>query len=223
MKFKLIIPASGTGSRYSRSTGSKIPKQFLKLHGKEILALTLTRFHSIKEIDEIAIAARKEYIPRVAGIVNRNRFCKVKKIIEGGASRQDSVYAALAALECSSYDIIIIHDAVRPFISRKKIRELIEAVKKHKAVVPGIRISDTVKRTGNNDFITETVDRKNLWSIQTPQLFRYDILKKSFEKARKKNLTGTDESMVVEKAGYKVKIIEGEKSNIKITTRQDLI
>jgi 2-C-methyl-D-erythritol 4-phosphate cytidylyltransferase len=222
MKFKLIIPASGTGSRYSHSAGSKTPKQFLKIQGKEVLASTLAGFHSIKEIDEIIIATRREFIDKVNRIVRDNKLFKVKHIAKGGATRQDSVYASLITLKCDPGDIIIIHDAVRPYISRKKIMEMMEAAKKYKAVIPGIMVSDTIKRTGRNNYITETIDRKNLWSIQTPQFFRYDILKDSFEKANKNNFKGTDESMIVEMAGYNVKIIEGEKSNIKITTKEDL-
>jgi len=218
LKVKVIIPASGSGERF----GSKIPKQFLKIEGKEIIAHTLEKFNSIKLTDEIIISTKLEYFVKISAILKKYNLRKVKKIVEGGMRRQDSVYNALINLECEKDDLILIHDAVRPFISKKKITELIKAAEKEDSVIPGMPVPETVKRVDAENIVTETIDRKNVWTIQTPQVFRYDILRKSFEKAYYENFTGTDESAIVENAGYKVKVIEGEKANVKITYREDI-
>ena len=218
MKVKVIIPASGSGERF----GSRIPKQFLKIEGKEIIAQTIDKFSSIGSIDEIIVSTKLEYFVRISTILRRYNFRKVSKIVEGGKRRQDSVYNALINLDCSDDDIILIHDAVRPFISRKKITELIQAAGKEKCVILGLPVNETIKRTDKKNIITETLDRNNVWAIQTPQAFRYDILLKSFEKAVKDNFTGTDEAAIVENAGFRVKVMMGEKGNVKITFREDL-
>lgn len=218
MKIKVIIPASGSGVRF----GGKIPKQFLKIKGKEIIAHTIEKFNSIKLIDEIIISTQPENFAKVSSIIKKYNFTKVKKIVEGGKRRQDSVYNALLASESGSDDLIIVHDAVRPFVSKGKIIEIIKEVMKEKCVILGLPVAETVKRVNGKKFVEETIDRNNLYSIQTPQAFQFDILKKSFQKAYKENFNGTDESSVVENAGYKVKVIDGEKGNIKITTKGDL-
>ncbi|MEO6694454.1 MAG: 2-C-methyl-D-erythritol 4-phosphate cytidylyltransferase [Ignavibacteria bacterium] len=218
MKIKVIIPATGTGTRY----GGKIPKQFLKIEGKEIIAHTIEKFHSIISIDEIIISSKKEYFDRIKKIIKRNNFFKVKKLTEGGKLRQDSVYSGLSDLKCSDEDLIIIHDAVRPFIGKKKITELIKTALKENCVILGLQVNETIKKVNSKNIIEKTVSREGLWSIQTPQIFRYGILKKSFEKAMNDKFVGTDESAIVEYSGYKVKVIEGERDNIKITVKADI-
>ena len=218
MKVKVIIPASGSGERF----GSKIPKQFLKIEGKEIIALTLEKFNSIKLIDEIIISTKLEYFVKISAILKKYNLRKVSKIVEGGKRRQDSVYNALITSESDYDDMLLIHDAVRPFISKKKIMELIKAAEKEKCVILGLPVNETIKRTDKNNIITETIDRDNVWAIQTPQAFRYDILLKSFEKAYEENFTGTDEAAIVENAGFRVKVMMGEKTNVKITYREDV-
>ena len=218
MKVKVIIPASGSGERF----GSKIPKQFLKIEGKEIIAHTLEKFNSIKLIDEIIISTKLEYFVKISAILKKYNLRKVSKIVEGGKRRQDSVYNALITSESDYDDMLLIHDAVRPFISKKKIMELIKAAEKEKCVILGLPVNETIKRTDKNNIITETIDRDNVWAIQTPQAFRYDILLKSFEKAYEENFTGTDEAAIVENAGFRVKVMMGEKTNVKITYREDV-
>lgn len=218
MSIKVIIPASGSGTRF----GGNIPKQFMKIEGKEILAHAISAFHQIRSIDEIIIATKQEYFEKIKLIIRKNNFFKISRIVEGGKMRQDSVFRALMNLDCSENDFILVHDAVRPFVSRDKILELIKEVKKHNCVILGLPVSETLKKIDKKNYVEKTIDRENVWSIQTPQAFRYDILKKSFEKAYKDNFTGTDESSLAEYSGYKVKVIEGEKKNIKITLKADL-
>jgi 2-C-methyl-D-erythritol 4-phosphate cytidylyltransferase len=218
MSYYLIIPASGSGVRFSGNT----PKQFVRANGKEIIAHTIGRFNSSNFIDQIIIATKKKFFDKLIKITFENNFNKIYKIVEGGERRMDSVYNALMNLNCKKDDFIIIHDAVRPFVSEKLVSRLIKETKKHKAVIPGILISDTVKRTDKNFIVKATVPRENLYGIQTPQVFRYDVLVKSFEKAYADNYTGTDEAAIVEYSGYKIKLIEGEIPNIKITRKEDL-
>jgi len=218
MKHILIIPASGSGVRF----GSKTPKQFLKIEGKEILAHTIAKFHSLKIIDEIYISTQPVYFNLIKKIISKNNFKKVCCIVEGGTTRQASVFNALNIVKAKPGDIIIVHDSVRPFASKKLIEKLIKETHKAEAVIPGLQVSDTVKRTDKKNIIRATLPREELWTVQTPQMFKYDIIKKSFDKAVKKKFTGTDEASVVEFAKYPVKIVEGEKQNIKITTKEDL-
>jgi 2-C-methyl-D-erythritol 4-phosphate cytidylyltransferase len=218
MSFYVIIPASGSGKRFA----GKTPKQFIKISGKELIAHTLEKFNSIRGIDSIVIAAQKIFFDKLIKIVFENNISKVIKIVEGGEKRMDSVYNALMNLNCRKSDFILIHDAVRPFVSADLINRIIIEAKKFKSVIPGIIISDTVKRTDNKLIVQNTIPRENLYRIQTPQIFRYDILVKSFEKAYRDNYIGTDEAAIVEHAGYKIKITEGEDSNIKVTVKEDL-
>ncbi|HRE40111.1 MAG TPA: 2-C-methyl-D-erythritol 4-phosphate cytidylyltransferase [Ignavibacteria bacterium] len=221
MKHFVIIPASGSGSRF----GGKTPKQFLKLppHSKEVLYYTIKKFHDLKIIDEIIISTNPSYFNKIKKIISDNNFNKIKKIVAGGETRQISVYNALYILKnCDSSDKIIVHDAVRPFISKNKILELIRLSHKFKSLVPALKINDTLKNVDKNGYISDTVNRENIWRIQTPQIFNYSEIFKCMTKAIKNNFDGTDESSVVSEFGSKVKITEGEVTNIKITTKDDL-
>ncbi|CAN5606957.1 hypothetical protein BH10BAC5_BH10BAC5_22130 [soil metagenome] len=218
MSVKVIIPASGKGKRF----GGKISKQFLKIDGKEILAHSIEKFNSMKEVDEIIIAAGRENIECVKKIVTKYKLNKVSVIVMGGKERQDSVYNALKLLTCKDSDIVMIHDAVRPFVSTKLIKEIILQAKKSKNVIPGIKVSDTLKRTDNKNNIKDTISRENVWAVQTPQAFNYKLLMNAFSKAYKNGFYGTDEAALMEKYGYEVKVIQGESGNVKITVKEDM-
>ena len=214
----MIIPSSGTGSRF----GSKIPKQFHKINGTEILALTLSKFHKLKSVDEIIVSVHKNFMTKTIKLIDKYGFYKVKKIVVGGKQRQNSVYNALINLRCNKKDIVIIHDAVRPFISVKKIKEIIKETRKYRGVILGLPVSDTLKMISNGNVIKQTVKRDNIWTAQTPQAFEYELIMKAFSKAAKNGFKGTDESSLVEHSGFKVKIIKGEPGNVKITLKEDL-
>jgi 2-C-methyl-D-erythritol 4-phosphate cytidylyltransferase len=218
MSYYVIIPASGSGIRFT----GKIPKQFIKIEGKELITLSLEKFNSNQNIDSIVISTQKKFFDKLIRLVFENSIGKVAKIVEGGERRMDSVYNALMNLNCKKNDFIIVHDAVRPFVSANLINRLIKATKNFNAVIPGLLINDTVKKTDKNYIVKCTIPRENLFGIQTPQIFRYDILIKSFEKAYRDNYIGTDEAALVEYAGYKIKLIDGETTNIKITVKEDL-
>ena len=224
MQYKVIIPASGVGTRFGGTT----PKQFIKLGQppREVLAYTIGKFHSMKQISEIVIATHRDFIPRVKKIVKQNSFTKVSSVVAGGKTRQESVHNALKAMDCGKNDTVLVHDAVRPFITRKKIAEILTEMKRHTAVIPGLKINDTLKIVGKkasrNNYVAGTAPRDNIWRVQTPQAFRYGLLMKAYEIAAKDKFTGTDEASLIEHANFKVKIIEGERTNIKITTKDDL-
>lgn len=218
MNFYVIIPASGIGKRF----GSKIPKQFVKINGVDILSIVLNRFNSCKKIKSIFISTKKEYILKVKNICIKNNFDKVGLIITGGKLRQDSVYNALKMIDCNDDDRIIVHDAVRPFLSKKLLEKLIDESKKYDCVVPGIKLTNTIKKTDEKGNVLETISRENLWSIQTPQIFNYSKLIKAFEISNKDGYIGTDEASLMEYANFKSKVILGEEENIKITTKKDL-
>lgn len=217
MSIKVIIPASGIGERFGRKT----PKQFVKIKNKEMLAHTIDKFHNIKSIDEIIISTRPEYFARVCSIIKKHKFKKVKKLVEGGKLRQESVYNALINLTCSVNDIILVHDAARPFVSTESINKIIKEAKKHECVVLGMPVSETIKKVNKKQLVDKTIEREGLWSIQTPQAFRYLNLMQAFERAMKDNFVGTDEAAIVEYAGYDVKVIKGESGNVKITLKED--
>lgn len=220
MQYKVIIPASGVGTRF----GGRTPKQFIKLgtDNKEVLAYTIGKFHSMKQISEIVIATHRDFIPQVKKIIKQNSFTKVSTVVAGGKTRQESVHNALKAIDCGKNDTVLVHDAVRPFITRKKIAEILTEMKRHTAVIPGLKINDTLKKVSRNNYVVGTEPRDNIWRVQTPQAFRYGLLIRAYEIAAKDKFTGTDEASLIEHANFKVKIIEGERTNIKITTKDDL-
>ncbi len=218
MEFYAIIPAAGSGVRFS----TKTPKQFIKFNGKELIIHTLEKFEAVKRINSIVISTKLEYFNHLYRLIRKHRIKKVTKIIEGGKTRQESVFNALQTLRCKSGDRIIIHDSVRPFVTPRLIMNLIRKCESYNCIIPGLRITDTIKKTDSRAYVVATIQRDNVWQIQTPQLFRFDELMNSFKNALNKNFIGTDEASLLEFAGYKVKIIEGEKSNIKITVKEDL-
>jgi len=215
---KVIIPASGSGVRF----GGKTAKQFILLNGKEILAHSIKKFQDEKIIDEIIVSSAGENFEKIKNIVRKNKFSKVKKIAEGGKRRQDSVYNALINLECGMNDIILIHDAVRPFVTGKLIKEVVSSLQGADCVIPAVSISDTIVRTDKNNFVKEVIDREGVYAVQTPQAFRYDVLMQCFSKANRDGYTGTDEASIVRRYGHKVKVTEGDRRNIKITVKKDL-
>jgi 2-C-methyl-D-erythritol 4-phosphate cytidylyltransferase len=219
MKVTVIVTAAGFGSRYSRSGK---PKQFLSFNGKPVILYSLFAFQYSKFINEIIVSASKEYFDFIHSLSLKNKITKLTNLVEGGETRFQSVRNAFRQVESSGDDIVIIHDAVRPYIYTDTyfIERLLMEIKKFDGVVPGIKIPETVKRA-KNYIVTETIDRENLFTIQTPQVFRYKALKVSYEKYGSEN-DFTDEAALVERAGYRVKVAEGMRENIKITTPEDM-
>lgn len=216
MKKIVIIPSGGKGLRL----GTDIPKQYVKVNNKELIAYTIDVFEQCNEIDEIVIAAQKDYFNLLNEIIKKYSFRKVLKIVEGGKERQDSVYNALSSLSASNRDLILVHDAARPLLPQKVLLSALQSAENFDNVVVGIKAKDTLIK--GSDSVLSYVDRSEIFYAQTPQIFRYGILKSAMEKAIRKSFLGTDESMLVHKASYKVKLVEGSVFNFKVTTKDDL-
>lgn len=215
----VIIVAAGTGRRMK----TKVTKQFMELQGRPVVAHAIEKFQKCEKIQEIIIVTGKdsfEYCQKE--IVEKFGFTKVKKIVAGGTERQYSVYNGLQAVN-SETDIVLVHDGVRPFIKIKDIEKtILEAVRK-KACVLGVHVRDTIKICNSENKIVNTPERSRLWAIQTPQTFQYSLLLEAFHKAEEDHFLGTDDSMLVERLGVQVSVIEGSHDNIKITTIEDMI
>ena len=229
MKVTVIIPAAGLGTRMAPPTGSKAQKskQFFELSGTPILIHTLRKFAAIPEVSEIYIALRKTEIDDFrAHLEKKNRDIQKKvQLVEGGEHRQQSVANALAAISAGPDDVVLVHDAVRPLVTREIIQEVIDGAKKYGAAIAGVPAVDTVKqveRTSEGAVVTATVPRERVVMAQTPQGFRYSILKKAFDEATADGFVGTDEASLVERAGQQVAVVMGSPRNIKITTPADM-
>lgn len=213
----VVIVAAGAGSRMNMG----INKQFIKLEGKEIIAYTIEKFYNNSNIEDIVVVVKEdesEFFKKE--ILDKYNFKNVK-IAYGGKERQDSVYNGLKLLD-EKCDVVLIHDGARPFVSDKIIDKSIEEAKEHKAIVVGVPVKDTIKVIDNDKNIVDTPNRSVLWAVQTPQTFDYNILIDAYKDAFKNKFYGTDDAMLVERIGYKVKMLEGSYNNIKITTQEDL-
>lgn len=218
IKCSVIIVAAGKGERMN----TEVKKQYIKLHNKPILAYTIEKFENNNEIDDIILVTGKNDIKYCKEeIVEKYKFNKVKKIIEGGNERQYSVFNGLKEISKNT-DIVLIHDGVRPFVSNDDIYNIIYNTHKYDGCILGVKVKDTVKVCDKNNFITDTPDRRFIYLAQTPQAFKYDLILKAYESLINSNCILTDDSMILEKIGYKIKIIEGNYTNIKITTPDDL-
>jgi 2-C-methyl-D-erythritol 4-phosphate cytidylyltransferase len=217
MVISAIIPAAGQGKRF----GGETPKQFLKIGDQTIIEIALQKFVSLAEINYgVVVVSDNERSSFETQFCNIDGFKQKFKIISGGIERQDSVYNGLKNIPPGT-DIVVVHDGVRPLVSSRLIRNSIESAIKSGACITALPVKDTIKRV-KNDTVLETIPRKHLWQVQTPQAFNYSILMEAHEKARDANFYSTDESALVEWSGHPVKIIPGEHRNIKITTSADL-
>ncbi len=213
----VVIVAAGSGSRMKRD----INKQFIKLDGKEIIADTIEKFYKSEDIDDIVIVIKEnEEKYFIENIINKYGFDNIK-LAYGGKERQDSVYNGIKKLN-RNCEIVLIHDGARPFINEDIIKNSIEEAKENNAVVVGVPVKDTIKVVDSDGNIVDTPNRSLLWSVQTPQSFKYEIITKAYEYAYSNDYYGTDDAMLVEHIGYNVKMIEGSYDNIKITTEEDL-
>jgi len=216
MKVFAIIPAAGKGSR----SGNSIPKQYIKFKGKELIAYTLELFQKNKNIDEIIIPADLDYFDLLNKIKKKYNLSKVQKILRGGNERQDSVYNALRQIKAEKDDLVLVHDAARPLLPQEVLNDAIDIAKRKGNAVVCIKAGDTLIQ--GNDTIKKYIDRKEVYYVQTPQIFKYTDLSKAMEQAFVRNFYGTDESMLVKKIGKKIYIVEGSPLNFKITTKSDL-
>lgn len=208
-----IIVAAGRGKRL----GSSLPKQFLKVRGRTILEMSVGAFEQNKYVDEIFVAANADYCELTEKLCRG--FSKLKKIVAGGAERQDSVRAALDCLRGEN-GIVLVHDAARPFVSEAVINAVIEGTADFDAAIPTVPAKDTIRQVDGTG--SRTLQRETLACVQTPQGFRISLLKHAFEKAQAQGVLGTDDASLVERMGINISMVQGEDANRKITTREDL-
>ena len=213
----VVIVSAGRGSRMK----ADINKQFLKLQNKEVIAHTIDKFYNNENIGEIIVVVREDEAEIFKINIIEKYGYKNIKIAFGGSERQDSVYNGLKMVD-ENCKIVLIHDGARPFVNNETIDSAIESAKENKCVIVGVPVKDTIKVIDENNNVCDTPDRSTLWSIQTPQVFDYSLIMKAHEKAREDNYYGTDDSMLMEYFGQKVKVVEGSYNNIKITTPEDL-
>jgi 2-C-methyl-D-erythritol 4-phosphate cytidylyltransferase len=221
MQVFAILPAAGLGTRMAGPQ----PKQFLALDGIPILIHSLRAFAAVERVKTIYVAVRKTETGRVEAQAAEYGFADRVRVVEGGNNRQESVAHALAAVPASADDIVLVHDAVRPLIDAATIERTIDAVIEHGAAIVGLPAVDTIKqvqRTAHGALITSTIPREFIVQAQTPQGFRYGLLKKAFAEATADGFIGTDEASVVERAGLPVAVVAGSQVNLKITQAGDL-
>jgi len=218
MRVSAIIPAAGE----SRRMGGCIRKPFLTLQGIPILALTLGNLMRCSCIAEFLVCIRPEDRELgERGILPHLPAGKRIKWVEGGESRQDSVYHALSRVD-ADVDLILIHDGVRPFVSLKQLNLAIQQTKIWKATVFGLPAAETVKFIDDKGFVARTLKKTSLWNIQTPQTFCKDLILDAYRRAYAEGFEGTDDASLVERGGKAVKVLLGSPENIKITTPGDL-
>ena len=218
--YTAIVLAAGKGTRMN----SKIQKQFLEVEGKPVIYYSLKCFQESPLIRDIILVTGEESLSYCKEeIVKRFGFSKVKKVTAGGKERYDSVYAGLCA--CDNTDYVLIHDGARPFVTEEILERTCFAVKETGACVVGMPAKDTIKISDRNKMVESTPAREKVWLVQTPQAFRYSLIKESYESIRCKDMSGiTDDAMIVEQErGVKVALVHGSYENLKITTPEDLI
>ena len=214
-----IVLAEGQGKRML----SKVKKQFLEIQGYPVLYYSLRCFQESPLIQDIILVTGEESISYCKEeIVQKYGFTKVSAVIPGGKERYDSVYAGLC--ECRDCEYVLIHDGARPFVTEEILKRGLQKVKETGACVIGMPSKDTVKLSDEEGYVKETPNRKCVWTIQTPQIFSYSLIREAHDSIRQKDMSKiTDDAMVVEQeTGAKVALAEGSYQNIKITTPEDL-
>jgi 2-C-methyl-D-erythritol 4-phosphate cytidylyltransferase len=224
MRVSVIIPAAGLGTRMGRPSpegAGTSRKQFMLLEGSPILLHTIRKFASSSAVTEIVVALRGDDVEWAGGLLKRESFGKPVRLVEGGETRQQSVENALASLG-ESTELVAVHDAVRPFIEHETLERVFAEAAESGAAIVGIVPVDTVKEVHRNK-VRATLPRDKLILTQTPQVFRFELLKQAFDKAREDGFTGTDESSLVERLEQvEVSVVLGSDRNIKITKPSDM-
>jgi 2-C-methyl-D-erythritol 4-phosphate cytidylyltransferase len=214
-----VVPAGGTGKRMGAGT----PKQFLMLGGVPLMLHSLRALERAPSVTEVVLVVPKQERARaLTEVVERYGLKKVLKVVPGGATRQESVHHGLNEVD-EDVEIVVVHDAVRPFVTEDLIERSIEAARKHVGAIVAVPMKDTPKQVGADRLIQRTLDRTELWLAQTPQTFRRALIMEAYRKAEIEHIHATDDAALVERLGHKVGIVEGSWENIKVTTPGDMI
>lgn len=216
LKVTAIVPAAGSGKRLGLSE----KKPFILLAGKPLITYALKALETSALIEKVIVASEAGSIERLKGIIKKGRFKKIAAVVKGGKTRAESVRNCFKKIK-SDCDIVIIHDCARPFPGMDTIRASVLLAEKFGGCITAIRETDTIKSADKDLYVVKTLDRNRLWRAQTPQAFRYEILKSAFSRIKVRSDI-TDDACMLERIGRKVKILEGSADNIKITTKEDL-
>ncbi len=217
MKVQAIIPSAGTGTRLKASKH----KPFVEINGVPLIAYTLIAFEESNLVNSVIVVAHKDAIKDIEDIVADQKFKKVAQVVEGGATRCESVFCGLAQVEKET-DVVVVHDGARALVTPEIIDGAVSLCESQGSVVVAVPVKSTIKQVDQKQLtITKTLDRASLWEIQTPQVFKRDVLIKAHEQSVE--ATPTDDAMLVEMMGETVKIFQGDYRNIKVTTQEDLI
>ena len=216
MRYDVVIPAAGQGKRMKAGMN----KQLMELQNEPLIVRTLKVFENDEWCRGITVVINEAERTQFEQLFSRFHIKKITAIVGGGKERQHSVYNGLRAIKNS--DIVLIHDGARPFVTIELIHQLVNEAKEHGAAIPAVRVKDTVKKV-RGQFVEETVERSSLWAVQTPQAFHVSLVLRAHEQAQKDGYIGTDDASLVERIGGKVKIVEGDYRNIKLTTPDDLL
>ena len=221
MKVAAIVAAAGLGVRMQRDT----PKTYLQLAGKPILIHTLEVFERVSEVHEVLVVVHPEDLEFCQEeVIDPYPLKKVLRLVPGGKERQDSVYNALKVLwkKEDELDVVLVHDGVRPLVSPAQVRQVVTAARRYGGAILGVPCQDTLKRVNSRKEIIATVDRQELWQVQTPQAFRAALLWRAYQQAMEKGFYATDEAALVEALGDTVVVVPSSPLNLKITTPDDL-
>lgn len=213
-----VVVAAGKGTRM----GTSESKQYLQLHGKPILVHTLERFQRMEQIEAIVLVVGSGDIERCAAYVGQYALTKVVAVAAGGAERQHSVRIGLGRLP-EGLDVVAVHDAVRPFVTEARTAACLHKAYEVGGAVLAVPVKDTIKVVDKSGKIESTPERNSLWAVQTPQAFRLELLREAHRRAERDGYLGTDDAMLVERLGHAVHVVEGDYTNMKITTPDDLL
>ncbi|MEN3331990.1 MAG: 2-C-methyl-D-erythritol 4-phosphate cytidylyltransferase [Blastocatellia bacterium] len=212
-----VIPAAGIGARMQADRA----KQMLELTGVPLLVHTLRRFEACEAVHQVILVLQPNLTSDALALISRHKLKKIARVVGGGAERQDSVYRGLQVIKPETAGIVAVHDAVRPFVRPEEIRLVIERAEATGAALMALAATDTIKQV-HRGRVQRTLDRKRIYHAQTPQAFRYEIIKAAYDRAYAEGYAATDDAQLVERAGHRVSVVEGSPINIKITRPLDL-
>lgn len=212
-----IIPAAGIGSRMHADRA----KQMLELGGLPLFMHTLRRFEHCDAIDQVVLVIQPDLTSEVLALLSKYGLKKVGRVVAGGAERQDSVFRGLQVIREETAGVVVVHDAVRPFVRAEEIKMVVERAEKKGAAIMALHAVDTIKQVRKST-IRRTLDRSLIYHAQTPQAFRYELLRAAYEKAQAEGFRATDDAQLVERTHHKVSVVDGSPINIKITRPFDL-
>lgn len=212
-----IIAAAGRGTRM----GGERVKQFLELGGTPIIIHTLRRFEQCSTIGEVVVVVPSDEVAGFLALAGRHNLCKLARVVPGGQTRTETVWRGLQAVRAATANIVAVHDGVRPFVTPDEIDRTVRAAEETGAAILAVPATDTIKEVADG-CVRRTLPRNEVWHAQTPQCFRYELLRRAHEQARANHTDATDDSALVEQLGATVAVVEGNTRNVKITRPEDI-